>query len=202
MSAYFRDVWVGVTTILAGMWVTFRHLFEPNITIQYPRVKKEMFPNTRAALVNHTDICSCCQSCAKICPVNIITIQGARAEPDEDLGLLPDGKPKKLHVVQFDIDLSRCVWCGLCVDECKEQTGSLRWEAPQDPSVFTRAEMMRYFSTYSLEERTRLVKRDEERKAAAAAEREAKAKAKKKAPAKPKETEGTETDSSDQETEE
>ncbi|MDP8228733.1 MAG: 4Fe-4S dicluster domain-containing protein [Candidatus Electryoneaceae bacterium] len=174
MSAYFRDVWVGVTTVLAGMWVTFRHLFEPNITIQYPRVKKEMFPNTRAALVNHTDMCSCCLSCARVCPVNIIKIQGVKAAPDEDLGTLPDGKPKKMHVVQYDIDLSKCIFCGLCVDACKEQTGSLRWEAPQDPSVFTRAEMMRHFSTYSLEERDRLIKRAEEQKAAAAVARAAK----------------------------
>ncbi len=192
MSAYFNNVVVAITTIAQGMWVTFKHLFQPNITIQYPAVKKEMFPLTRASLVNHVDECGYCLSCERICPVNIFTIKGARINDDEDLGLLPDGSQKKMHIVHFEIDMSKCVYCGLCVDAC--DTKSLRWEQPQQECTFTRPGMTSFWSDFDTqEERDAMLQREEDRKAAAAkartdaaAAKKAKAAAKKAAEAKAK----------------
>ncbi len=190
MSAYFRDVWLGVTTVMAGMLVTFKHLFEKNITIQYPRVKKEMYPISRASLINHVDECGYCLACQIACPVNIFTIKGARKNDEEDLGMLPDGKEKKTHIVHFEIDMSKCVYCGLCVEAC--ETESLRWEQPQEECTFTRQGMTSFWSDFDTQkERDAMLKREEERKAAAkkaraeaAAAKKAKAKAKKEAAAK------------------
>jgi NADH-quinone oxidoreductase subunit I len=165
--AYFRDIYSGISTILIGMRVTFRHLFMPTITVQYPREKLPMFPRTRARLVNHEAECGVCLSCEKICPAGCFTIKGVRAEKDEDLGILPDGKPKKMHVVQFDINMSTCLYCGLCVDAC--DTKSLRWEQPQEDSSFIRRELIKDFVTMPPERKKELLDREAARKAARAA---------------------------------
>ncbi len=172
MAGYFKDVWSGVSTVLIGMKVTFKHLFVPAVTVQYPHETLHMNERSRARLVNHTQTCSYCLGCQRACPVDCFTIRGVRAGKDEDLGMLPTGKPKKIHVVQFDIDFGKCLYCGLCVDAC--ETGSLRWETPQEDSTYTREAMHKSFSTYSPEEVERLIAQEEAAKAAKAA---AKAKA-------------------------
>ena len=168
MPGYFKDIWVGITTIIAGMEVTFRHFFAKPVTIQYPREIKEMFPRARARLVNKVEECSCCYKCQRICPVNIIDVEGVRAEKGEDLGLLPDGSPKKMHVVTYAIDFTKCLYCGLCVDVC--ETGSLHWEAPQEDSTYTRRELVKSFVTMPEVRKLELLAREAARKAARAAE--------------------------------
>jgi len=173
MGKYFRDLWIGIVTVLKGMWVTFRHLFDKRITVQYPREQVPMYPRTRVTLVNHAEECGFCLSCKRVCPVNIFTIVGARAEPGEDLGMLPDGKPKKMHILEFKIDMSKCVYCGLCVDAC--DTKSLRWELPQEPPVLRRQDLHKDFSDMSKEEKTRVRAREEQKKKEKAAQAAAKA---------------------------
>jgi len=168
MAAYFKDIWIGVTTIIAGMAVTLRHMiFERAITIQYPREIKEMFPRARAKLFNTIDDCECCYKCQRICPIDVIFMKGLRAGKDEDLGLLPDGKPKQMHIIQFEIDFLKCLYCGLCVDVCPQD--SLHWEAPQEASTVTREELYIDFTNISEEEKQALITKDEERKKAKAA---------------------------------
>ncbi|MDD5087788.1 MAG: 4Fe-4S binding protein [bacterium] len=173
MGRYFRDLWIGIVTVLQGMRVTFGHLFNRRITVQYPRETVPMYPRTRVTLVNNAKDCGFCLSCKRACPVNIFTIVGARAEPDEDLGILPDGKPKKMHILEFKIDMSKCVYCGLCVDACDTQ--SLHWELPQEPSVFRRQELHKDFSDMSEEDKARVRAREEQKKKDRAAQAAAKA---------------------------
>jgi NADH-quinone oxidoreductase subunit I len=189
LSQYFSDLWIGIVTILEGMWVTFSHLPKRTITVQYPKEKVPMYPQTRAMLVNHVDDCGYCLSCKRVCPVNIFTITGVRADPGEDLGILPDGKPKKMHIVDFKIDMSKCVYCGLCVEAC--DTRSLRWEQPQEKPVYNRRDLHLDFSGMTAERKQELLDRDEARKKAKAAEAAAKAAAPKVAPPKPTSESGT-----------
>ncbi|MFN3821094.1 MAG: 4Fe-4S binding protein [bacterium] len=158
----------GSWTILVGMWVTLRHLFLPTVTVQYPRERLVMFPRTRAKLVNHVDECGYCLACQRICPAHIFTIKGVRAGPEENLGFLPDGKPKKIHVVQFDIDMSKCLYCGLCVEAC--ETKSLRWEQPVEEVTESRQDLYKKFSHYTPDQVVELMRREEERKRAKAEE--------------------------------
>jgi len=174
--AYFKDVYSGVKTVIEGMWITFKHLFTPNIVVQYPRQTREDYPRSRERLVNHIEDCGFCLSCQKVCPAHIFTIKGIKAGADEDLGLLPSGSKKKMHVVQFDIDMAKCLYCGLCVEACDEQ--SLRWEAPVETVVYDRRELLKEFSDFTHEQRDAMMVKEEERKAAAAAARAAEAAAK------------------------
>lgn len=164
--SYFRDIILGVWTTLLGMKVTIRHLFMPTITVQYPHQKLTYPPRARAALVNHIDACNGDLQCARACPVDIIDIQTVKAQPEDNAGNMPDGKPRRLLILKFDVDMSKCVFCGLCVDVCP--TGSLHWETPHEPVGFSREQTMRRWSKYSLEDRKRLLERDAALKAAKA----------------------------------
>ncbi len=169
MSRYFKDIYIGITTVLIGMWITFKHLFVPAVTVQYPREKLPMFPRTRAKLFNRIQDCSYCLSCQKACPAHIFVIKGVRMDPDAPQYMLPNGKVKKINVVQFDIDMSKCLYCGLCVEAC--ETGSLHWQQPQEQVVYSRRELYKEFSGLTKEQREVLLAREEERKRAAAAAR-------------------------------
>ncbi|HDZ58628.1 MAG TPA: NADH-quinone oxidoreductase subunit I, partial [Ignavibacteriales bacterium] len=57
MMTYFLKFWQGLGTILIGMKVTFRHLFIPAVTIQYPSVKPELPERERNRLYVNMDDC-------------------------------------------------------------------------------------------------------------------------------------------------
>ena len=52
-----------------------------------------------------------CASCAKYCPLGII-----RIETSPSGSAIPQGDKYNLEV--FDIELQRCMFCGLCVEAC------------------------------------------------------------------------------------
>jgi len=118
MGRYFKDIWEGVVTVLIGMRITWRHLFTPAVTIQYPDVKLKLPERARNRLYVNMDDCIGCDQCSMACPVNCITIETLKSTPDVDLGLTSVGTKKRLYVPRFDIDIAKCCYCGLCVYPC------------------------------------------------------------------------------------
>ncbi len=118
MKKYLLDGWNGLMTVLIGMKVTFKHLFVPAVTIQYPDVKPELPDRERNRLYVNMDDCIGCDQCARACPVNCITIETVKSLPTEDLGKTSNGKRKVLWLTKFDIDLAKCCYCQLCVFPC------------------------------------------------------------------------------------
>jgi formate hydrogenlyase subunit 6/NADH:ubiquinone oxidoreductase subunit I len=85
-------------------------------TVQYPH---EMIPvpeTGRYKLHNEIDDCIVCDKCAKICPVNCITIEPIKSP--EEFGKTSDGTPKRIFAAKFDIDMGKCCFCGLCTTVC------------------------------------------------------------------------------------
>jgi len=118
MGRYFKNIWDGVFTVLIGMKITWRHLFTPAVTIQYPDVKLKLPERARNRLYVNMDDCIGCDQCSMACPVDCITIETIKSTPDVDLGMTSVGTKKRLYVPRFDIDIAKCCYCALCVYPC------------------------------------------------------------------------------------
>jgi len=93
--------------IAKGMALTFRHLFRPPITVQYPEEKLIVSRRTRGnELVWYLDKCTGCATCAKACPQGNIEI------------VTHIGNDNNYVVDKFEVDTGRCMFCGLCVEAC------------------------------------------------------------------------------------
>ncbi len=105
--------------IISGLVLTLKHvirnLFFPEkiTTYMYPEQKKEIPLATRGRhrLMKREDgspRCTACMLCATNCPAFCIHIKAAESD-DPFIEKYPE---------KFNIDLLRCVFCGLCVEAC------------------------------------------------------------------------------------
>lgn len=131
MKEYFLDLWDAVSSIAKGMGVTLRHIFMPSVTHQYTsdekpeeRWKSSIVPegmlSDRSRMRLHVKIEDCigCKQCEKACPVDCIYITADKREKAAAPIFAADGTAIKLKVTQFDIDMSLCCYCMLCVYPC------------------------------------------------------------------------------------
>jgi len=86
--------------------VTFRHIFRPPTTVQFP---EEVRPIPARARTNHLcfdERCTGCSTCAQACPDGCILVA---TEPNAD---------GSLQKVRYEIDFRICMYCALCVEAC------------------------------------------------------------------------------------
>ncbi len=150
MREYLKNTWLGIWTVLVGMKITFKHLFIPAVTIQYPDVKVPLPERVRNRLYVNMDDCIGCDQCARACPVNCITIETVKGLPTDDLGITSNGKKKALWVTKFDIDFAKCCYCQLCVFPCP--TECIYMTDIYEFSEFKRNDLHYNFSTLSTDE--------------------------------------------------
>ena len=119
--AHLRTVARAANSIFEGMAITFSHLLRAPITVQYPDKLDAPLPQTlpvryRGLLEVQMDICTGCKWCERACPIDCIAIDLAKSS-----------ESKKIEMTRFDIDMGKCMYCGLCVEACVvESTGALR----------------------------------------------------------------------------
>jgi NADH-quinone oxidoreductase subunit I len=173
---YFKDIADGLLSAAKGMKITFAHLGEKSNTVQWPHEPATTKPRTRSELFNNIEDCIGCNRCAVICPVDCIMISTIKTTKAVDLGKTSNGKKKALYLSQFDIDMAKCCYCGLCTDVCP--THCLIMTEKFDYSQATLEGLYYRFSKMDETEISK-VSADlaEEKKAMAAAKAAAKAKA-------------------------
>lgn len=135
-QSYWSNISSAVKTLTHGLSLTFKHVvksrksvksfaiaesgyFEAQqgiATVQYPHETIPVPDNGRYKLHNEIDDCIVCDKCAKICPVNCITIEPIRSP--EEFGKTSDGTSKRIYAAVFDIDMAKCCFCGLCTTVC------------------------------------------------------------------------------------
>jgi len=174
VATYFGNIFNSLYTVAVGMKITFKHLFVPAVTLQYPDVKLKMPERARNRLYVNIDDCIGCDQCALACPVDCISIDTIKSTPDQDLGVTSTGHKKRLHVPKFDIDIAKCCYCGLCVYPCP--TECIVMTDVYEFSEFDRHNLIYKFSRMTEgeigEAKTKLKKAEEEaaaKKAATAA---------------------------------
>lgn len=193
VRAYFNNIWLALSTIAIGMKITFKHLFVPNVTVQYPDAKMKLPERARNRLYVNIDDCIGCDQCAMACPVDCIIIETIKSTPDQDLGTTSTGHKKRLHIPRFDIDIAKCCYCGLCVPPCP--TDCIVMTDVYEFSEFDRSNLIYNFSVMTpqdIEQATEKLKKAEaeaaaKKAAAAAAAAAAKAAAPQPASAPPAE---------------
>jgi NADH-quinone oxidoreductase subunit I len=149
------DFWqrIYVPEIIRGVVLTSRHFFKnlflhilhsfgllrsvlAAVTIQYPEQKwtLPLRSRTRHRLTKREDgspRCVACMMCETVCPARCIYIT-AEEHPDPNIEKRPQS---------FDIDLGKCVYCGLCVEACPED--AIRMDTKiLDIAAYSREEMM------------------------------------------------------------
>lgn len=177
----------GFTTAWKGLSLTIRALFASNAkrqvtpitndnyfhqqnntnTIQYPKQELPVPEVGRYQLDVEIDDCIVCDLCAKICPVNCITIESIKST-EGSIGETSDGSKKLLYAAQFDIDMAKCMYCGLCTIVCPTECIVMTNE--YDKTVFDLSNLTYEFSDMSpelaAEKRTLLEKQTAEKQAA------------------------------------
>lgn len=197
MKQYFKNTWEGLYTVFVGMIITFKHLFVPSVTIQYPSVKVPLPERVRNRLYVNMDDCIGCDQCARACPVNCITIETVKSLPEEDLGKTSNGKKKALWVTKFDIDIAKCCYCQLCVFPCP--TECIYMTDVYEFAEFERNNLIFNFATLTAEEAEEKKINYEKMMAEKEAQKAAAAKAKAEAAAKTKKEDNSTEKNNDKE---
>jgi formate hydrogenlyase subunit 6/NADH:ubiquinone oxidoreductase subunit I len=125
---YFGTVVRALRSITDGLAVTMSYVFRAPITVQYPDRTPVPVPDTlperyRGLLEVDMETCGACKACERDCPIGCIRIDMTKEKG-------ADGKPK-LIMTRFDIDMSKCMFCGLCVEACGT---SCQCEGDTEPS--------------------------------------------------------------------
>ena len=125
MRAYFRNIKDAVSTTLAGMKITLRYwVKEPAITVEYPdrlgpgKTSSDVVADGyRGYLSLDASRCIGCMQCSRACVLNCIAIS------------VDKGSEGRM-ITRFDINQAKCMYCGLCTEECptKALTLSKRFE--------------------------------------------------------------------------
>lgn len=93
--------------LLKGMAITVKHLFEKDITVQYPEEKPVLQERFRGHLFLEFEKCIVCGICVKTCPNNVLHLEDARMEGS-----------KKKKLLSYTIEHQYCLHCNLCVENC------------------------------------------------------------------------------------
>ena len=103
---YLKNTWEGLYTVLVGMKITWKHLFVPSVTLQYPEERAKLPERARNRLFVNINDCIGCMQCATACPVNCIDIETVKRTPEDAPEEIASVLESLLHE-EFDDETTR-----------------------------------------------------------------------------------------------
>src|SRR5512142_3036029 len=100
-----------LSELVSGLALTFRYMFRPKVTLNYPHENGPLSPRFRGEHAlrrypNGEERCIACKLCEAVCPALAIAIE---AEPRAD---------GSRRTTRYDIDMTKCIYCGFCQEAC------------------------------------------------------------------------------------
>lgn len=103
-----------IPELAKGLGITFKQMFKPKFTRQYPEERWEPTGSYRGRPVlveeNGHERCVACGLCSRVCPALAIEVQAAETD-----------REKERYPVKFEINMLRCIFCGFCEEVCPEE---------------------------------------------------------------------------------
>jgi NADH-quinone oxidoreductase subunit I len=131
---------------LSGFGVTWRQMFKPRLTTEYPHVKSEKpeRQHGRHVLNRYEDgmeKCIGCELCAGVCPARCIYVRGADNPEDAPVA------PGERYGFVYEINYLRCIHCDLCVEACPTEaiteTKLFEFSFPRrEDAIYTKRELL------------------------------------------------------------
>jgi NADH-quinone oxidoreductase subunit I len=136
-ATYLGNIVGTVTTVFEGLTVTCSHFIRRPSTVQYPdrtdlRVQDTLPFRYRGILEVDLEICTGCLACERACPIDCIVIDATK-----------DKQTKQMVLTRFDIDIAKCMYCGLCSEPCP--TGSIHHTPEFEGADFSLESMIRRY---------------------------------------------------------
>src|SRR5260370_22562916 len=137
VTTYFGNIKDAVTSIFEGLAVTGSRLIRKPYTVQYPdrvpvRIQDTLPFRYRGILEVDMDICTGCVACERACPIDCIIIVAEK-----------DKQTKQMLISQFDIDIAKCMYCGLCSEPYP--TGSIHHTTEFEGADFSLESLIRRY---------------------------------------------------------
>src|SRR6202050_1585227 len=137
VSEYVTNIKDAVTSIFEVMAVTASHFMRKPYTVQYPdrmpvRVQDTLPFRYRGILEVDLEICTGCLACERACPIDCIVIVVDK-----------DPQTREITISQFDIDIAKCMYCGLCSEPCP--TGAIHHTTEFEGADYSLESLIRRF---------------------------------------------------------
>ncbi len=106
-----------VLAVPGALGTTFKHLFRPPTTVEYPEELPAISARHRGRHILHRyedglEKCVGCELCAAACPAKCILVV---AEENTETSRV---SPGERDASRYEINLSRCIFCGYCEEAC------------------------------------------------------------------------------------